>query len=112
MGGGSISGNTASGYGGYSGGVYFAGGGSFTMEGGALISQDNDVWLASGKTIIIAAPLTATPYAARITPQEYSIGTPVLDLSFVPDSYTNFTVTPKGADNWTIDSNGELQQSE
>jgi hypothetical protein len=106
MSGGSVSGNTATGTGG-GGGVFFSGG-TFSMQGGALIDQANDVWLA-GKTITIQNDLTGTPPVARITPSLYSLGTPVLTGTAVASNYTKFTVTPKDAENWRIDSDGKLQ---
>ncbi|MDR2094607.1 MAG: cadherin-like beta sandwich domain-containing protein [Treponema sp.] len=103
--GGTISGNTEN-------GVYFSNNGSsFTMKDGAVISQDNDVWLAGGKKIEIMAPLTGTPPAARITPETYLAGTPVLSGGYVLLNHMKFTVTQQSSGmNWTIDFNGNLQQ--
>jgi hypothetical protein len=113
MSGGTISGNTAA----YGGGVHMHEG-NFNMEGSnTLIDQDNDVTLVAGTTITVSSPNLGPPvsmgspwYAARITPQAYAPGTPVLSGSHV--SYHNdlFTVTPPGnGTNWTIDSGGLLQ---
>jgi hypothetical protein len=110
--GGTISGNTAT----DGGGVYHDSSDWFTMTKDALITQDNDVYLPSGKTIEVmkdSLSLTATPYAARITPSDYSDQRQVLHGNYAGASfnYTKFTVTP-AADNteWVIDSGGYLQQ--
>jgi hypothetical protein len=76
------------------------------MKNGALISTDNDVWL-NNRTITITGDLTATPPVARITPQAYSTATQVLSGSLA-GNYDKFAVTPDGATNWTIGSDGKL----
>jgi predicted outer membrane repeat protein len=101
MKGGSVGGNRAT----QGGGVYA--GGTFSMQGGAVINQDNDVWLAADKTINIQSALTGTPTVARITPSSYSSDIEVLAGDFA--SYVDkFTVTPEGTINWTIGSDGKL----
>jgi hypothetical protein len=96
----------------------FSGGGAFNMGGSMmmstpLIDQDNDVWLADGKKINISGFLSGglggPSHVARITPQAYTGGTPVLSGNL---SYSGkFTVTPQGdGTNWTINSSGLLQQ--
>jgi hypothetical protein len=73
MSGGSISGNTASNSG---SGVYMNG--TFTMAGGAVVAQE--VYLASGKTIVVSGSLTPPTgkYSAIITMASYPDNTPVL----------------------------------
>jgi hypothetical protein len=104
---GTVSGNTANDNG---GGVWVSNSSVFNMEAGAVISQENDVWLAAGKTITITAALTGTSYAARITPESYSPLPQVLSGSgtIVPN-YLKFTVTPYSGTNYTIKSDGCLQ---
>jgi hypothetical protein len=118
MSGGTISGNTAAAAG---AGVYvFPGGGAFNMGGmgtAPLIDQDNDVWLATGKTINISGSLSSglggPSHVARITPA-YTAGTPVLSDSvsgsYVFSYHGKFTFTPQGdGTNWKVDSSGLLQ---
>jgi hypothetical protein len=73
MTGGTISGNTATNNG---GGVYFSGG-TFNMTGGAVVKQNNDVYLPSDKVITVGA-LTGSGLVATITPENTSAGTAVL----------------------------------
>ncbi len=69
MSGGTISGNTAEGSSaGYGGGVY--NNGTFNMSGSAVVDSDNDVYLASGKTITVTGALTGTAPVATITPED------------------------------------------
>jgi hypothetical protein len=104
MSGGSISGNTAT----NGGGVFFDGGG-FNMADGAVINQDNDVWLVGGKTISVGALSSDPTIVARITPSLYTEGTQVLAGDFA--SYVDkFTVTPEGTINWKIGTDGKLLQ--
>jgi formylglycine-generating enzyme required for sulfatase activity len=80
------------------------------MSGGAIVNQDNDVYLPSGKTITIAGALSATGSAAKLTPASYpTTGSPVdaLVLAASPDPVTTleaasakFTVTLNSAINY------------
>ena len=70
-------------------GVYV--GGTFNMKGDALVDQNNDVYLADGKSITVTGTLTNTP-AARITPNEYTDGRV---LATGAAEKANFKVTPK-----------------
>jgi hypothetical protein len=86
-----------------------------SMTSTPLIDQDNDVWLATDKTINISAPPlggggSSPSYMARITPEIYLADIPV--LSGDPSCYTYFTVTPQGdGTKWEINGEGKLQQA-
>jgi hypothetical protein len=67
-----IRGNTANGNG---GGVYVNG--KFKVSGLAVVDQDNDVYLASGKVITVGE-LSGNTLAAKITPEVKTAGTQVL----------------------------------
>jgi hypothetical protein len=72
MSGGIISGNAAE----NGGGVWFDGT-TFAMSGAAQITAENDVYLASGKTITVSGPLTQE-VAAKVTPASYIHGMQIL----------------------------------
>ena len=75
-------------------GVYVAG--TFEMSGGALVDQNNDVYLESGKCIDVTGTLTNTP-AARITPNEYTDGR---ILATGSAEKANFKVTPENGNKY------------
>ena len=76
-------------------GVYVAG--TFEMKEDALVDQNNDVYLASGKSIDVTGTLTNTP-AARITPDSYTDGRV---LATGAAEKANFKVTPDSdGDKW------------
>ena len=84
-----------------------------SMQGRTQIEVDNnDVYLDSGSLISIVESLAATgPVArARITVpnDKYQTATKVLTGSAVNTEYRKFTVTPKGSENWTVGSDGQL----
>ena len=82
-------------------GVYV--GGTFNMKGDALVDQNNDVYLADGKSITVTGTLTNTP-AARITPNEYTDGRV---LATGAAEKANFKVTPKnGTEYWRYNKVG------
>ena len=66
MTGGNITGNTATAGG---AGVYLADG-TFTISGGANVTADNDVYLADGKTITLAAAMNTGKGVFNITPAD------------------------------------------
>ena len=76
------------------GGVYVNG--TFKMSGSAKVDTDNDVYLASGKSIGVTGALTNEP-AARITPDSYTDGR-ILATDNAEKS--NFTVTPKNGNEY------------
>ncbi|WP_428771706.1 hypothetical protein V1L52_06245 [Treponema sp. HNW] len=81
----------------------------------------DDVYLADGKTITVNGTLTGipagaftSPQAARITPQNYTAGTQVVEAEngvSIGDVTNKFTVTPQTAPskNWIIDKKGRLR---
>ena len=75
--------NTATGYG---GAIYD--GGTLTLQN-ASIDPSNDVYIASGKTLIPAG----SSVSAVITPYTYTIGTQLLSGSAVSTLYSGFTVS-------------------
>ena len=105
-----ISDNTS----GYGDGVYVEDG-TFTMNGGAVISSNNDVYLADGTTITVTENLTSTDTVATITPENYELGIQVLkaESGVTLKKYPgNFAVTTRvlsdEPENWFIDSAGYL----
>ena len=82
-----------------------------SMQGRTQIEVDNnDVYLDSGSLISIVESLAATGPVARITVpnDKYQTATEVLTGSAVNTEYRKFTVTPKGSENWTVGSDGQL----
>ncbi|MGI5100542.1 InlB B-repeat-containing protein [Treponema vincentii] len=94
------------------GGIYIAEHSkAFNMSGSTVITVDpskNDVFLRTGRLITISGALTATGIVARITPENYTAGVKVLEVS--SNDYTKFTVTPKGTEIWSIKSDGTLKK--
>ncbi|UTC47240.1 right-handed parallel beta-helix repeat-containing protein [Treponema vincentii] len=94
------------------GGIYIAEHSkAFNMSGSTVITVDpskNDVFLRTGRLITISGALTATGNVARITPENYTAGVKVLEVS--SNDYTKFTVTPKGTEIWSIKSDGTLKK--
>ncbi|MBR1535583.1 MAG: hypothetical protein IJ630_01440 [Treponema sp.] len=136
--GGEISGNKAKGLTHGAGAIHVGGGSSLTLsdvliqnneeaagKGGAIFCNDNvtitgstyipagddkknDIYLASGKTIIIPEALVSTSPVATITPASYTVGTQILSGDFVSGEYEKFALSNYGT--WFIDENGILQR--
>lgn len=113
MTGGLLTGNDAQiGSGGKGNGVYLAAGGTFTMRGSAKIQHTDDVYLSNGTMITVSGRLSEYS-VARITPENYSASTKVLDGD-ITANYIRFEVTPKdlgggNTQDWVIDENGYLR---
>lgn len=66
------------------GAIYVEKGGQIKLGGSAVIEvkdDGNDIWLADGKTITVTGTLTPgnnVNYTARITPETYNVGTPLI----------------------------------
>lgn len=66
------------------GAIYVKNGGQIKLGGSAVIAVENDgndIWLATGKTITVTDELTPgnnVKYTARITPETYNVGTPLI----------------------------------
>ena len=110
MNGGAISGCTAKN--GLGGGVYVEKG-TFNMNDGAVISSNNDVYLADGTTITVTEKLTSTDTVATITPNEYSPDRQVLvagsGVTLSNSLVKQFNVTPaEGDKEWFVDLYGYL----
>ena len=118
MTGGLLTGNDAQiGSGGKGNGVYLAAGGTFTMSGSAKIQHTDDVYLSNGTMIILSGRLSEYS-VARITPENYSPSTQVLDGDITaggpPPNYMRFEVTPENlsggaTQDWEVDENGYLK---
>jgi|GEM_PF-6969825 len=136
--GGEISGNKAKGLTHGAGAIHVGGGSSLTLsdvliqnneeaagKGGAIFCNDNvtitgstfipagddkknDIYLASGKTIIIPEALVSSAPVATITPASYTVGTQILYGAFVSGEYEKFALSNYGT--WFIDKNGILQR--
>ena len=98
--------------GGKGNGVYLAAGGTFTMSGSAKIKSTDDVYLSNGTMITLSGRLSEY-FVARITPENYSASTKVLDGD-ITANYIRFEVTPENlsggaTQDWVIDENGYLK---
>ena len=90
----------------YNGNSQFAA--TFEMSGGAVISLNNDVYLASGTSVTVAGNLTSEGTVATITPSEYTVGTQVLTPGSgvtLANQVGKFTIANEG---YYIDENGML----
>jgi len=89
MDGGTISGNTA-----YSGGGVLVSGGTFRMNGSAIVNLDNDVYLATGTYINVTGILATDTGAKNITPAFNGIGARVVEYGSVDrdDWASNFAL--------------------
>ncbi|UTC76218.1 hypothetical protein E4O03_05835 [Treponema sp. OMZ 792] len=86
------------------GGVYVDG--TFKMQGGAKVDENNEVYLETNKSITVTGALTHRP-AARITPNEYTDGR-VLATGAAAER-DNFKVTPKnGTEYWRYKKKGDV----
>jgi formylglycine-generating enzyme required for sulfatase activity len=99
MNGGVINGNTAS-----TGAGIFNTGAVFNISGNALVDENNEVYLASGKTITVTGPLTQ-PQALKVTLNSFTLGTPVLTPGFPAGTIGKIGFT-NGAR--SLDSDGKL----
>ena len=106
MNGGSISGCTAT-----AGGAVYLYNGSFTMSGDAYLDSNNDVYLAYGKTVTVAADLSKE-FVATITLSSYDVGTPVItaadDNVILADKVGKFTLKNE---NYKISDDGTVAQN-
>lgn len=89
------------------GAIYVTNGGKIRLGGSAVITVDddgNDIWLATGKTITVTNTLTPgnnaaagnPKYTARITPETYNVGTPLITADVgvtLKDEVGKFKVT-------------------
>ena len=93
------------------GGVYAKNVLQVSMKNGTRIAVNNDVYLDSGSWIKVFSTLSNNP-AARITVPngKYLPSTKVLDgnAALLNSEHAKFQVTPKGSEQWTVDSNGYL----
>ncbi|GHV22562.1 hypothetical protein FACS189494_09570 [Spirochaetia bacterium] len=91
MAGGSISGNAA-----VSGGGVYVDSGTFTMQGGAQVAVNNEVYLKTGARIYVPAVLSASQ-TARIRHERGLFGTEILSgyggYSLTPADVARFTMT-------------------
>ena len=116
-----IIGNTAS----SGGGVYVEDYSvTFTMSGSATVTPSsgsdentpgkNDVYLGGGSRITLTDNFTPQASAARITPDNYSVGRTLIHGSAdaMRSYHTKFTVTPQTspAQEWQIDDTGMLRK--
>lgn len=102
------------------GAIYVKNGGQIKLGGSAVIAVDddgNDIWLADGKTITVTGTLTPgnnVKYTARITPQIYNVGTPLITAEggvTLEDEVGKFCVTGNAvSDEWFITTEGKLSK--
>ncbi len=89
---------------------------TFKISGNASITEDNDVYLASGTTITVTGNLTSTDTVATITPNEYSTTRQVLvagsGVNFTDKIVNRFLVTQENGNEWYVTVNGNLQNME
>lgn len=102
------------------GAIYVKNGGQIKLGGSAVIEvkdDENDIWLADGKTITVTgtlAPGNNVNYTARITPQTYNAGTPLITAGSgvtLDDEVGKFCVTGNAESaEWFITSEGKLSK--
>ncbi len=102
------------------GAIYVKKGGQIKLGGSAVIAVDddgNDIWLADGKTITVTNTLTPgnnVKYTARITPETYNAGTPLITAEggvTLDDEVGKFKVTGNAeSDEWFITTEGKLSK--
>ena len=102
------------------GAIYVKKGGKIKLGGSAVIEvkdDGNDIWLATGKTITVTDRLTPgnnVNYTARITPQTYNAGTPLITAEggvTLKDEVGKFCVTGNAvSDEWFITTEGNLSK--
>lgn len=129
MTGGLLSGNKTTGENGndskLGGAIYVKNGGQIKLGGSAVIEvkdDGNDIWLATGKTITVTGTLTPgnnaaagnPKYTARITPETYNVGTPLITAGSgvtLDDEVGKFCVTGNPeSDAWFITTEGKLSK--
>ena len=93
------------------GGVYAANNADVIMQGGTQINVYNDVYLDTRSAIVVNKALTSTDTVARITvpKDDYNTSTKVLYGNAVGSEHGKFIVTPKGNQQWKVNSYGRLQ---
>jgi hypothetical protein len=89
------------------GGITLFGAAEFSISGGAVVAEDNDVYLPAGNSITVAGNLTAGGIAARITLPQSSYTDGVVVLSEA-NAYTvwKFAVNCGANDAWCIELDG------
>lgn len=102
------------------GAIYVKKGGQIKLGGSAVIEvkdDGNDIWLATGKTITVTGTLTPgnnMKYTARITPETYNVGTPLITAGSevtLDDEVGKFCVTGNPeSDEWFITTEGKLSK--
>lgn len=110
------------------GAIYVKKGGQIKLGGSAVVAVSegndncNDIWLATGKTITVTGTLTPEnnaaagnpKYTARITPQTYNAGTPLITAEggvTLEDEVGKFCVTGNAvSDEWFITTEGKLSK--
>lgn len=110
-----ITGNTAT----QGSGIYVDENGSLKMSGTAVVEPDNDIYLYSGKSILLSGPLTGTytDPVAKITVENYSTTDAVVTGpdEYLSSAYNRFLVTPEvtGDDTtmYKVGSDGKISSS-
>lgn len=102
------------------GAIYVKNGGKIKLGGSAVIEvkdDGNDIWLADRKTITVTGTLTPgnnVKYTARITPETYNVGTPLITAEgglTLEDEVGKFCVTGNAvSDEWFITTEGKLSK--
>lgn len=102
------------------GAIYVKNGGQIKLGGSAVIEvkdDENDIWLAYGKTITVTDTLTPgnnVNYTARITPETYNVGTSLITADSgvtLKDEVGKFCVTGNAvSDEWFITTEGNLSK--
>lgn len=88
--------------------------GTFSITGNSVIPADlssdakNDVHLFTGSTITVTGTLSGTAPIATISPESYTVGTPLLTGTAVASEYSKFALVPHGTENWVITNSGKL----
>lgn len=105
--GGTITGNSAA----VGSGIY--NNGTLEMADNASVAQNNDVYLAAGKTVVNTAQIKTSGLVAYLTVADYRVGTRVLSGDFCASNYAKYVLNvPDGSAELNINSTGYLVDKE
>ena len=82
---------------------------NLAFSGSTFVSDDNDIYLVTGRTITVDSSLSAATPVATITPASYGTSVQVLDGGAVGTEHAKFAVTPDSdGDGWAVGADGRL----
>ncbi|WP_010259963.1 beta strand repeat-containing protein [Treponema primitia] len=84
--------------------------GGFTMSGSAQVAQNNPVYLAAGRAIILGGDLTQSPAAAIALPASTALDAQVLEGSaYLSGNHRKFTIAGYDPDVRWVNAQGKLE---